>query len=115
MPGPKPGTPKPEGSGRKPGTPNKVSEKNIDLVKQIIGYAPLVLLAKSFMEEADPQVKRELLLELCTYCHAKPKAIEITGADGGAIEIRPVFDRDERHRLLNEAAAPVMRIVGEDE
>lgn len=71
-----PGQPKPPGSGRKKGVPNKkkykkvaevLAEHDIDLVNDI-------LLEIGQVDE--PKDRAKLKLELLSYCEAKPKAVD---------------------------------------
>lgn len=100
----------PKTGGRQKGTPNKTGGKNLDLVKNEIGYEPIQLLARWFMEEQDLETKLDILKELCAYCHAKPKAIEVTGADGAdlfpAQEPRTVEELAQIALLVREAMHP---------
>lgn len=86
--GPKPGSKRGPGTGRKKGTPNKRSVLASDIFKKL-KYDPLdslIKLAKSKKLPKDLQIRVDQ--ELCGYLWPKRKAIEITGQDGGPISVK---------------------------
>jgi len=82
---------KPEGSGRKKGTQNKRNVLRQEIFDKIVEKHgdPLEALAEmAFDPNNDLMVRKDCLKEVVQYGHAKKKAIEISGPDGGPIEMR---------------------------
>lgn len=82
-----PGTPKNPRSGKQPGTPNKRTL----YARQILedhGADPVEMLAKTMKDE---QVPRDLRVDcakaLLPYVYPKLSAVEVTGRDGGAVQV----------------------------
>jgi hypothetical protein len=90
------------GSGRQKGTPNKktliLSEildgLNCDVPQKITELLPAM----------PPEKQADVLLELMTYLFPKRKALELTGADGGAIQVGGLdsLTPEERNKRINE-------------
>ena len=79
------------GSGRKAGTPNKVTQKSRDVFALIVDrYGdPLEELAKMAFDPNNAiDIRKDCLKEVVQYGHAKKKSVEISGPDGGPIEAR---------------------------
>jgi hypothetical protein len=81
----KKGMPKPAGSGRKKGTPNKTklvrvadlfAEQGINPVDKVMELLP----------DMRPEAQAKVWLELLSYCQAKPKE-ELVGEDDGGVPI----------------------------
>lgn len=82
---------KPAGSGRKAGTPNKRDVKRQEIFDKIVEKHgdPLEALAEMAFDPNHPlDIRKDCLKEVVQYGHAKKKAIEISGPDGGPIEAR---------------------------
>ena len=82
---------KPPGSGRKAGTPNKRDVKRQEIFDRIVEKHgdPLEALAEMAFDPNHPlDIRKDCLKEVVQYGHAKKKAIEISGPDGGPIEAR---------------------------
>lgn len=82
---------KPEGSGRKKGSQNKRNILRQEIFDKIVEKHgdPLEALAEmAFDPNHDLMVRKDCLKEVVQYGHAKKKAIEISGPDGGPIEMR---------------------------
>lgn len=91
------GQEKPLGSGRKPGTPNKstvakvtdfLGERGINPAEEIlkiINQKELVHDSKTNLQKEQfvlgPSARADLWLELLSFCHAKPKTLEIKQSD----------------------------------
>lgn len=73
------GDPKPEGSGRKKGTPNRKTEdlmakceaKGIDVFEALLEYVT---------EPSTMELRLSALKELCQYLYPKRKALEVSGS-----------------------------------
>jgi hypothetical protein len=93
------------GSGRKKGTPNKDRAMLVDIATKELGAAPMVELCRRYKDvKDDPELRNaadRLLIEICSYCHPKPKAIEHSGEIDGP---GPVFiakiELDDRVKQL---------------
>ena len=82
---------KPTGSGRKAGTPNKRNVARQEIFDKIVEKHgdPLEALAEMAFDPNHPlDIRKDCLKEVVQYGHAKKKAIEISGPDGGPIEAR---------------------------
>lgn len=78
--------------GRQKGTPNKKST-DIKRIIEGLGCDPIEGMARIAREaEAakDHPVALAAYKELAQYMYPKRKAIEITGEDGGAIQVQPI-------------------------
>lgn len=74
------------GAGRRKGARNKRTEEQEAAVKAT-GLTPLEYLTSVFQNEAnDDGVRIDAAKAAAPYCHAKLASIEVTGADGEAIE-----------------------------
>ncbi|MBZ5726368.1 MAG: hypothetical protein LAP87_15380 [Acidobacteriia bacterium] len=97
-----PGTPKHPNSGRLPGTPNKRTV----YARQILedhGVDPVAMLAKTMADEDNVplDVRVDCAKALLPYVYPKLSAVEVTGRDGGPVEV-------ERDKML------VQRMMGDD-
>lgn len=73
--------------GRKKGTPNKISSDVRGLLDKL-GCNPLEGLARIANDEKNSiEVRARAYSELCQYVAPKLRAVELTGAGGGAIEV----------------------------
>jgi len=82
---------KPEGSGRKKGSQNKRNIERQEIFDRIVEKHgdPLEALAEmAFDPNHDLMVRKDCLKEVVQYGHAKKKAIEISGPDGGPVEVK---------------------------
>ena len=82
---------KPEGSGRKKGTPNKRNVLRQEIFDRIVEKHgdPLEALAEMAFDPNHPlDIRKDCLKEVVQYGHAKKKSVEISGPDGGPIEAR---------------------------
>lgn len=109
------GQPKPEGSGRQKGTPNRktvakvsdyLGEQGINPAEEIL----TIINEKKVVTDHITNLQREefvlgsgaradLWLELLSFCHAKPKSLEIKKADNS--EDFPEFDEVPTEDLMN--------------
>ena len=82
---------KPEGSGRKKGTPNKRSAEVQETFDRIVAKHgdPLEALAEmAFDPNHDLLVRKDCMKELVQYGYAKKKSVEISGPNGQPLEVR---------------------------
>lgn len=82
---------KPEGSGRKKGSLNKRSLARQETFDRIVDKHgdPLEALAEMAFEPThDLLIRKDCMKELVQYGYAKKKSVEITGPDGGPLEMR---------------------------
>lgn len=93
------GRPRPEGAGRRKGTPNKSTQSLIDKCSDagLDVFGSMIELAKS----GDPDIQITMLKELAGYIYPKRKALEITMADVSDEEIEA-----EVKRRLDASANP---------
>jgi hypothetical protein len=83
--GPKPGSRKPEGSGRQKGTKNRRNQQVADLLAEL-KCDPLVGLARIAMnKKVDPSVRAKCFADLAKYRYPQLRATEVTGANGGPL------------------------------
>lgn len=88
--------------GRKKGTPNKLTFDAIETLRRL-NCDPIEGMARIAMDEGTPLVIRsKMYSDLAQYVYPKRKAIELSGPNGGAIE---VDDGDARERLLEKINA----------
>lgn len=81
------------GSGRKPGTPNK---KTAELQKAVeeSGLTPLAYMLQVMRDETEEAPRRLTAAQAAApYVHAKLSSVELTGKDGGALEITTIERR----------------------
>lgn len=115
-PGKKPGSPK--SGGRQKGTPNKNKQEFLELLNEAAaavakrstnpevkklaqhGLNPLLELTEIYFElkalgVASMGPRQELLVKTLEYSYPKKKAVEVSGPDGGAIEVdfKPAADK----------------------
>jgi hypothetical protein len=105
-----PGTPKTPGSGRKRGTPNKVSVQTRDALWAYIARLqaagqeanPFVVLTTLMLDSGDEHIRVACAQALADRLLPKLKAVEHTGKDGGPIDYRemPAAQRQERIAAL---------------
>lgn len=108
------GVPRPEGAGRKKGTPNKMST-NLNAICEAKGINPFEALLEMTKHE-DPNIKMQALKEVCQYVLPKRKAVEHTGVVNLELSKKAEefaqLPRDEQIRL---AEAEVLRLKGSSE
>lgn len=82
------GTPKPPTSGRKKGTPNKVTQS----IQQFFDDNGIFIPEKiiELMPELEPRDRMKAWLEVAQYVYPKRKAIEVTGKDGEPVKITQI-------------------------
>jgi hypothetical protein len=119
----KPGMPRPENSGRKPGTPNKKTQELRDLADKL-GVNPFEILlhfAKGNWEalgyegptvtkvtqggvvvedRISPELRSSSAREACKYLFPQLKAVEHSGPNGGPMEVAPAATNQERLELI---------------
>ncbi len=118
-----PGGPRPPGSGRAKGTPNKQTQELIELAErlgvnpfevmlnivkndwQALGYdSPTVTRATLEgvveVERITVELRAQCAQNACSYLYPKRKAIEHSGPDGGPIESAPALTDAERLALV---------------
>lgn len=97
--GPKPGTPKPEGSGRKKGTPNRVT-RDIRAIAAKHSPKAIRVLVKA-LADTDPKVSLLAARELLDRAHGKPmQATEVSGPNGVPLNAEPMSDFDRARHIL---------------
>lgn len=77
--------PRPKGLPKTGGMQKGYKFEQTKLLEQVtkqLGRDPLTELVNFYQATGDPSLKLTALKEICSYCHVKPKAIELTGADG---------------------------------
>lgn len=90
------GMPRPPNAGRKKGTPNKANtelqsriKKHIEEKYGVVDYDPVLAMAEIAHEKKHPiEIRQKCHSEVAQYFHPKKRAIEVTGADGGPVEMR---------------------------
>ncbi|MBY0554222.1 hypothetical protein K2P97_06815 [bacterium] len=91
-----------EGSGRQKGTPNK---KTL-ILTEILDSLDCDVTQKltELLPQLQPEKQADVLLELMSYIFPKRKALELTGADGGAIQINALtqLTPEERNKRINQ-------------
>lgn len=79
--------------GRAKGTPNKNRKEIIEIVENKLGQDPLIEMCERYLDargSVDDAQRADLLLkEINSYCRAKPRAVEVTGADGEPLQTAP--------------------------
>ncbi len=76
------GTPKPEGSGRKKGTPNKLSATVRERLEEL-GCDPIEGMAQIAMDKSNtPELRHKAYADIAQYAYPKLKAIEHSGPGG---------------------------------
>lgn len=87
---------------------------NLRAVAEVLaehGLDPTVELVKIIeSDKLDPEVRAKLLTTLLEYVHPKKKSVEITGGEGGPIQVENVSDRV----LLQIAMGAVVLEEGDD-
>lgn len=75
------------GAGRKPGVPNKRTAETAAAV-EASGLTPLAYLTSLYRDEGnDLSVRFEAAKAAAPYVHAKLAAVEMSGKDGGPVEM----------------------------
>lgn len=105
------GKPRPQGAGRKKGTPNKNSlnlQEKLDAFEDGKGFDPVYEALKLYtlIYADNPLVAVKIPLTLMEYIYPKRKAIEHSGSEGGPIEIARRLENipdQELLKLLPEA------------
>lgn len=97
------GKPRPAGAGRKKGTPNKSTQDLMEICEQE-GIEPFRAMVRLAAKEKDEWKQFDLLKEIAQYLYPKRKAIEHSGKDGGAIEIKELKDSidDRKTQVTNK-------------
>ena len=73
--------------GRGKGTPNKKTQAVAEVLGEL-GLDPIKQMAQIAMDErVEVSIRVQVLKELCQYIAPKRKAVEITGEDGGPLEL----------------------------
>lgn len=80
------GKPRPEGAGRKKGTPNKSTEELFEICKKYNcdPFEGMVIIAS---QEKDLLNKFQMLKEIAQYLYPKRKAIEVSNQDQNGLAI----------------------------
>lgn len=78
-----------EGAGRKKGSPNK---KTAELQKKVAetGLTPLEVMLNIMRNTSDERLQLTAAQAAAPYVHAKLSSMELTGKDGGALEIKKI-------------------------
>ncbi len=94
-----------EGSGRKKGTPNKKTLILSEILDSLDCDVPTKLI--DLLNLLDPDKQADVLLELMSYLFPKRKALELTGADGGVIQVNSYsqLSDEERNKRINDLLA----------
>ena len=93
------GKPKPEGSGRKKGTPNK-STLDLHAICERLGVNPFEKLVEYIVHPCDTEIRLAALKEICSYLYPKRKAVE----HSGAVEVNNKYAGMSIEELEAEAA-----------
>lgn len=110
-PGPPKGAPKPPGSGRKPGTPNRITK---DIKQLALKDAPAMLrgLKKLAETATDEKTKLAAIVAYLDRAVGKPMApTELTGRDGEPLHPEPDMSRIDIGRRIAFALASAAREV----
>lgn len=93
------------GSGRQKGTPNKKTQVLAEILENLSLDVPQKI--AELLPSMPPEKQADVLLELMTYLFPKRKALELTGSDGGAIQVSGLanLSTDERNKRINELLA----------
>jgi hypothetical protein len=76
------GTPKPPGSGRKKGTPNRITREAAERLEDL-GCDPIEGMARLAGDTKNtPELRGRMYAELAQYVYPKRKAVEHSGAEG---------------------------------
>lgn len=99
------GLPKPPGSGRQPGTPNRVTR---DIREAAGKHGPKALQALvKLLDAPDPKIRAVAAREILDRAYGRPMTpTELTGKDGGPIAVDDISDVDALRRvrfLMNKA------------
>lgn len=87
------------GAGRKKGVPNKRTAEVQKAVEES-GETPLQYLLKRMRDlNADPRDRMTAAISAAPYVHAKLAAVEVTGKDGGPIELLSQIAANPKSRL----------------
>ena len=76
----------PKSGGRQKGTPNKNRQELVAIAEGILGRAPIEELCHYYKSKGDEALALQALKEICSYCHPKLRAVEVTGKDGEKLE-----------------------------
>jgi|SanBayMetagenome_1026888.scaffolds.fasta_scaffold04207_3 hypothetical protein len=82
---------KPDGSGRKKGSLNKRTVERQETFDKIVEKHgdPLEALAEMAFDPNNPlDVRKDCMKDVVQYGYAKKKAVEISGPDGGPVEVK---------------------------
>lgn len=97
------GKPKPIGSGKKKGTPNKVTKEFKEAVTAFINTNQEKF-GEWLEQMGSPKDRFDVIVKIAEYAYPKYARVEHTGKDGGAIEtfeITPEQRREALKRILN--------------
>lgn len=89
--------------GRKPGTPNKKSQAVQDILEAALGKSVPEAVCE-LLDDLKPKDRVQALLELMSYVYPKRKAIELSGRDGGPLDVYLMMSPEERARRMRELA-----------
>lgn len=84
------------GRGRPPESPNRVNSDLLEMLQQAMKlrygldrYDPVVALAEIACDSSNPvEIRMNAHAKVAPYVRAQLKQVEITGANGGAIEVK---------------------------
>ena len=79
----------PKTGGRKKGTPNKKTpDLQARIAEKFPGFCPVEHMCAYVLDESEPAKDRAVIAkEVAPYIYAKRKAVEITGAGNGPIDL----------------------------
>lgn len=91
-----------DGSGRQKGTPNKKTLILTEILDSL--DCDVTQRLTELLPQLQPEKQADVLLELMSYIFPKRKALELTGADGGAIQISALtqLTPEERNKRINQ-------------
>ncbi len=85
------GAPKPAGSGRRKGTPNRATAEISERLAEL-GCDPIEGMASIAANEANPaELRGRMYAELAQYVYPKRKAVEHSGYGGDPVTIRIAY------------------------
>lgn len=89
------GHPKPPGSGRVKGTPNKARLKRVAEILAEAGMSPAAEIIDCIALMDEPKDRAKAWGDLLSYCEAKPKAVEPDkGGDNSGLDLEGVPSAD---------------------
>ena len=82
----KAGEPRPKNAGRRAGTPNKKSLRDVYAMAEAKGVEPFEVLL-DLCKERDPSIRLGAAKEAAKYMYTQKRSIEASGPGGGPVEV----------------------------